>query len=260
MKILIITILILTSLLTTLINSQTLSKITYDAGSAIEIGAGADVCADSIIINGTYTGSGTICDGPLPIEITTFTFMVNKNNVTLKWATAWEFNNSGFDIERLCINSHGINPLGSGQWQKIGFVSGNGTTNEPKEYSFDDKKLSSGTYKYRLKQTDYNGSHEYFDMQSDVVITTPNSFSISQNYPNPSNPKSKIDFEIPVKTIVKIKLYNLLGQEVLRLMDEDKDAGYYSIEFDGTKLASGVFFYVINAGEFKAVKKMILVK
>ncbi|HEY3251160.1 MAG TPA: T9SS type A sorting domain-containing protein [Ignavibacteria bacterium] len=238
-----------------LLNSQTFSKITYDAGTSIDISAGADVCADSIIINGTFSGSGTICDGPLPIELTSFTFTVNKNNVTIKWATAWELNNSGFDIDRLQIIS-----TGTAQWEKAGFVGGNGTTNELKEYSFEDKKLKSGTYKYRLKQIDYNGNYEYFDLQNNVTIEKPNSFSISQNYPNPSNPKSKIDFELPDKTIVKIKLYNLLGQEVLKLLDEVKDGGYYSVGFDGTNLASGVYFYVINAGEFNAVKKMILVK
>jgi len=232
------------------------SNITYDAGTNLEIQTGADVCADAIIINGTYSGTGTICQGALPVSISSFTSSVNKNNVKLYWTTEWEFNNSGFRIERMNTKNN--------LWKEISFVNGNGTTNEPKNYSFDDKKLQTGNYKYRLKQIDYNGNYEYFTLENDVIVGKPNAFNMSQNYPNPSNPKSKIDFEIPFNGKVSIKVYDILGKEVLKIIDELKEAGYYSVEFDGTNLASAVYFYRIsaegNSGSFTKTLKMILVK
>jgi hypothetical protein len=256
MKIIIVIELVLLALITTLIKSQTLSNITYNAGTNIDSGTGADVCADAIIINGTYSGSGTICSGPLPVTISSFTSSVEKNNVKLNWTTEAEFNNSGFRIVRMDIKEN--------TWKEISFVSGHGTTNEPKQYSFDDKKLKTGTYKYRLKQIDYNSNFEYFDLAEDVKVSPPGNFSMGQNYPNPSNPKSKIDYEIPINGKVSIKLYNMLGQEVLNIVNETKEAGYYTAEFDGSNFASGVYFYRIiaegNGQKFTKTLKMMLVK
>ncbi len=234
------------------------SNITYDPGSLIDIGTGADVCADAIIINGTYSGGGTICQGPLPVLLSSFTFSVTKNNAVLSWITEAELNNSGFDIERRTTQS------GTADWRKLAFVPGQGTSNTPKSYLFEDKKLQTGSYKYRLKQIDYNGNYEYFELESDVVIARPSTFSLSQNYPNPSNPKSKIDYEIPVDGKVTIRLYDILGKEAVSIVNESKLAGYYSAEFDGTNLASGVYFYRImvegGSQKFSKTLKMILVK
>jgi hypothetical protein len=253
MKILIIIGLLLAALITTLVHGQPIySDITYDAGTSIEIQSGADVCATNIIINGVFSGGGTICTGPLPVTLSSFTFTVTKNNVLLRWVTESEINNSGFKVERISGNGS--------IWHEIGFVNGHGTTNEPKTYLFEDKKLQTGFYTYRIKQTDYNGNYEYFELGQQVAISKPNLFSVSQNYPNPSNPKSKIDYEIPESGIVTIRLYNLLGQEVYKILNEPKEAGYYTVEFDGTSLASGVYFYRIEAGKFTAIKKMVLLK
>ncbi len=231
------------------------SNITYDAGTTIDIQTGADVCATNVIINGTFSGGGTICSGPLPVELVSFNYTVNKNNVSLSWQTAVELNNSGFDVER---------KKDGGEWQKVAFVPGNGTTNEPKSYTYNDNKLQSASYKYRLKQIDFNSNYEYFDLSQDVIVKPPGNFSMGQNYPNPSNPKSKIDYEIPVNGRVTIKLYNLLGQEVKTIVNEIKDAGYYTTEFDGSNLASGVYFYSISTEgrgqNFTKTLKMILVK
>lgn len=247
-------------LLTSLeVSSQQYSDITYDAGTSIEIQSGADVCATNIIINGTFSGTGTICSGPLPVELLSFTYSAKKNSVMLNWNTAFELNNSGFDIERGAVTKNGIQ-----RWLKTGFVQGRGTTNESMEYSFEDKKMRAGTYRYRLKQIDFNGGFEYFELTQEVKIEPPVNFFIGQNYPNPSNPKSKIDYETPVYGRVTIKLYNLLGQEVLNIVNEIMDAGYYTAEFDGTSLASGAYFYRItidgSSMNFTKTLKMVLVK
>jgi len=259
MRVLIILAIILFTLLVCLSNSQTYSDITYDAGTQVDIGTGADVCATNVYINGTFTGGGTICGGPLPVELGSFTYTVLARTVVLQWVTMWEMNNSGFDVERSTAGGNG-----GPHWQKIGFVPGSGTTNEEKAYYYKDENLSKGVYKYRLKQIDYNGHYEYFDLGSDIEINPPIVFSMSQNYPNPSNPKSKINFEIPVTGRVTIKIYDVTGKEVMILLDEMRDADYYTIEFDGSNLASGVYFYnIIFSGDgqkFTKTMKMVLVK
>jgi hypothetical protein len=240
---------------TNLIHGQTYSSVTYDAGTLIEIQTAADLCATEININGTFSGSGTICTGALPVLLSSFTGTADKRNVTLMWVTEWELNNSGFDVERA-----NLTPGGREGWNKIAFVQGNGTSNVSNGYLFKDEKLKAGTYKYRLKQIDFNGNYEYFSLESDITVNPPAVFSISQNYPNPSNPKCKIDFEIPLAGRVTLKVYDILGKEVFNIIDETKEAGYYSVEFDGSSLASGVYFYRIIAGTFSTTKKMLLVK
>jgi len=85
-------------------------------------------------------------------------------------------------------------------------------------------------------------------------------FSLSQNYPNPFNPSTSISFEIPSKNFVSIKVFDIIGREVSTIVNEVKDAGRYSVNFDGSKLSSGVYFYRINSGLYSDVKRMVLVK
>jgi len=205
-----------------------------------------------------------INNNSLPVELAEFRSTVSVNNVSLLWTTTHEINNSGFEIERnLKISGRDVS-----NWERVGFVKGIGTTNEPASYSYEDKKLKTGKYSYRLKQIDYNSNFEYFALQGDVSVGRPGEFSMGQNYPNPSNPKCKIDYEIPVTANVNIKVYDMLGREVITLVNETKEAGYYSAEFDGSNLASGVYFYKLVTGDpsagygqsFVQIKKMVLVK
>ncbi|NOS84662.1 MAG: T9SS type A sorting domain-containing protein [Ignavibacteria bacterium] len=251
MKSVIILFIILCSLLCcTFIFSQQ-SIITYDNGSVIDIQSGADVCADLITINGSYSGGGSICTGALPVTLSLFNALSVKNNVKLYWKTEAEINNSGFELERR---------LEEGNWLKLAFITGMGTTNQPVEYSYEDKKLQPGKYFYRLKQIDYNGNYEYFDLALPVIISKPKKFALGQSYPNPSNPKSNIDFQLPERTKVNISVYNLLGQLVSTLVNDELDAGIYTAEFNGNNLSSGTYIYRITAGSFTEVKKLILVK
>ena len=236
------------------------SQILFTPGPIVEVGSGADVCADEIIINGTYSGTGTICTGALPVGLSSFTSSVNKRDVTLMWVTEWGLNSSGFDIERREV----IKPGETSVWQKITFIEGHGTSNVSNGYLYKNEKLKAGNYQYRLKQIDFNGNFEYFSLESDVSINPPGNFEMSQNYPNPSNPNSKINFEMPVNGRVTIKVYDITGREVITLLDENREADYYTIEFNGSNVASGVYFYRILAeGEgksFTKTLKMILIK
>ena len=101
-----------------------------------------------------------ITDNPLPVELSSFIYTVNNNNVTLNWFTSSETNNKGFEIEKLIINDESQN-----DWKKIGFIKGIGTTSTVSDYLFTDNNLSIGNYKYRLKQIDYNGNYRYYSLQ-----------------------------------------------------------------------------------------------
>ncbi|MDQ3020018.1 MAG: hypothetical protein M3R36_05540 [Bacteroidota bacterium] len=101
----------------------------------------------------------------------------------------------------------------NGEWSRIGNVTGNGNSTEIINYSFSES-VSSGKYKYRLKQIDFNGNFEYFNLFNEVEVGIPNQYSLSQNYPNPFNPTTKIDYELHFDAKVSLVLYDISGREV----------------------------------------------
>jgi agmatine/peptidylarginine deiminase len=198
-------------------------------------------------------------DEPVPVELSSFSASTVGNDVELNWVTASEINNSGFEIERHTERSRSMT-----SWEKIGFVSGKGTTTEQQFYSFEDGNLLSGKYSYRLKQIDFDGSFEYSNIV-EVEVGMPDEFSLLQNFPNPFNPTTKIKFSVPsnVKgetSNVTLKVYDVLGNEVAILVNEEKEPGVYEVEFDGSSISSGVYYYQLKLGSFNRLKKMILIK
>jgi WD40 repeat protein len=194
-------------------------------------------------------------DHVIPVELASFNADVNDNKVTLNWITSSELNNSGFEIEKQVGSQQ--SPVG--KWERIGFVEGKGTTSETNHYSFEDRNLSSGIYKYRLKQLDFDGTYEYSGIV-EVEVIIPAAFSLSQNYPNPFNPSTTIEFQIPSDGFVSLKIYNSIGQDVTTLLNKHQSAGSYSITFSADKLPSGLYFYTLRSGEFSSTKKMLLLK
>jgi hypothetical protein len=85
-------------------------------------------------------------------------------------------------------------------------------------------------------------------------------YELSQNYPNPFNPSTTIQFTIPTQNVVTLKIFNILGQEVMTILNEKMDAGKHIVKFDASKLTSGVYLYQVSAGKFVETKKMILLK
>jgi len=168
----------------------------------------------------------------------------------LEWVTETEVNNYGFDIER---------SVGIGVWSKIGFVNGYGNSNSPKQYLFTDEKLIGGSkFVYRLKQIDTDGQYEYSE-EIEVEIL-PTEFALYQNYPNPFNPSTVIEYEVPENSFVSLKVFDLLGKELVTLVNEEKSAGSYNVKFNAGQLASGFYIYKIDAGNFTSTKKMLLLK
>ncbi len=92
------------------------------------------------------------------------------------------------------------------------------------------------------------------------ISQVPSKFTLNQNYPNPFNPTTKIEYSIPTMSHVTLKVFNLLGQVVATLVDEKQEAKTYTKEFDASRFSTGVYFYQINAGNFSATRKMILMK
>lgn len=192
-------------------------------------------------------------ESALPVNMAYFRSSVKKNAVILNWGTSCELNNAGFEIYRKADSP-------DGSWACTGFIEGKGTTNTVTDYTFTDKNLSKGKYKYRLKQKDLNGNFEIFYLNSSVEIGVPAAYSLSQNFPNPFNPATNISFEIPVNGLVKLVIYDMLGKEIGVLVNEIKEAGYHTVEFNGGGLSSGIYFCCISSENFRAVKRMILLK
>lgn len=189
----------------------------------------------------------------IPVELTSFTAEASENEIILNWTTATELNNQGFEIDRSFDNE---------TFEKIGFVPGFGTTTESKSYSYKIVEFASGIQYYRLKQIDFDGTYEYSEV-IEIEGITPGQFTLFQNFPNPFNPSTSIKFSIPVDSNVKLKLFNMLGQEVAELLNSEISAGIHHIDFNASSLSSGTYFYVLeangnNGSNFSATKKMIL--
>ena len=228
----------------------------------------------------------------IPVELISFTAEFVESQVTLSWSTASELNNSGFEIERKFENK---------EWRTIGFIEGKGTTTEIQNYSFNDDMFEVYESKlcYRLKQIDFDGTYQYSNkVKVDIDIANPQIFSLSQNFPNPFNPSTKIKFTIPTlpvrqagsplnpspyqgegnrERLITLKVYDLLGNEVAILINEEKPAGEYEVEFSAIgrslpagrhgayggnayTIPSGIYFYQLKDGPFVQTKKMLLIK
>jgi len=202
----------------------------------------------------------------VPVELISFSVVENNSLVTLNWSTATELNNAGFEIQRLqdYKNKKLSEWISSEQdWEVIGFVAGKGTTTEVQNYSFTDNLTHTlnlnQVIHYRLKQIDDDGSFK-FSFEIEIGIPAPNIFSLEQNYPNPFNPTTKISWQSPISSWQTLKIYDMLGNEVAILVNEYRPAGNYEVEFSGSDLPSGVYFYQLKAGSFIQTKKMILLR
>jgi hypothetical protein len=192
--------------------------------------------------------------GSLPVELTSFTAKQSVSGVELRWVTATEVSNFGFDIERASLVAQNNQKI----WEKIGFISGHGNSNSPNNYSFTDNKPLSGKSQYRLKQIDKDGVFKYTNAIEVVSVIL--QYDLAQNYPNPFNPSTLITYSIPASSNVVLKVYNVLGKLITTLVNENQEAGIYKVNFDARGLSNGIYFYKIQAGNYSAIKKMLLLK
>ena len=186
--------------------------------------------------------------------------VLSQNGVRLDWVTISETNNYGFEVERAQGTQQNFQMLPNG------FVPGHGTTIQPHQYSFTDLTAIAGSWSYRLAQIDLDGMAHYSEAvqvevaKSAAAVALPTVFSLRQNYPNPFNPSTTIAIALPRDAKVSLAVYNTLGQKMAQLVDELMTAGNHSLMFDASRLASGVYFYRLQAGSFVQTKKLLLLR
>lgn len=188
----------------------------------------------------------------VPVELETFSAKLENDKILLSWQTASELNNAGFEIER---------KFNSSDFVSIGFIKGKGTTPEKQFYSYTDTPTENGTYTYRLKQIDYDGTFHYSD-EIEIAYFSKIELLLEQNYPNPTNSNTVILWATPVNSHISLKLYDVLGREVLTLVNEFRKAGLYEnqIDFNLLNLPSGIYLYELKAASSSISKKLILKK
>jgi hypothetical protein len=194
-------------------------------------------------------------DGALPVELIAFYGKPNNTDISLYWNTATEINSNSFEIER--------KELSGKMWLNVGSVHANFLSNSPKSYSFTDRNLKPGGYQYRLKMVDNDGSFQYsrtVEVQAKLSI----GLELCQNFPNPFNPSTRINYKIPFDANVLIEVFNVLGAKVAQLVNEFKGAGYYNVEFNPSlnnlAISSGVYYYKITANDIRTEKSLNILK
>lgn len=262
------------------------SVVTIDNGASITIGSGAYFCADEIIVNsgGSFTSQSPddVCVTPtgegdisLPVELTSFVARQEENFVVLEWVTESEVENLGFIIERREASAeHTPNPsqegTDEGEWMEIASylthpeLQGQGSVTYQTEYRFVDSTVVGGvTYDYRLADVSYDGVVVYHGLTTLTVepyVEIPDEFALYQNFPNPFNPITTFKYGLPEPSYVTLKIYNIVGKEVVTLVDEYKLAGYHHVRWDASKVGSGVYFYHLRAGKLSQVGKCLVLK
>jgi len=204
-----------------------------------------------------FTLGGDI-NNPLPVQLNSFNAIKGKNEVILKWQTTSEINCFGFEIERFVTTANSNN---NPEWKSIGFIKGNGSSNSTIDYTYTDNTPVAGVILYRLKQIDTDGSVSY-SSEISIEIGAPEEYSISQNFPNPFNPETVIRYQLPEISQVKLELFNILGEKIKTLIDDEMEPGNYEfkLSLSDITLTSGIYFYRITAGNFTSVKKMVILK
>jgi hypothetical protein len=207
---------------------------------------------------------GTVFDigAALPIELSRFSAhpAATGTSVLLEWTTLTETENYGFEIQR---RLDGTSPFANLPGV---FIPGHGTTVMPQSYSYTDATISPGRWWYRLKQMDLDKSVHYSEPISvDFVTgveeeTLPTEFALQQNYPNPFNPTTVVSYQLPVASMVRLVIFDLLGREVAVIQNDRKEPGKYAVKFDASNLPSGIYLYRIQAGDFVATRKLVVLK
>jgi len=199
-------------------------------------------------------------DGTLPVELIYFYAESYPDSILLKWGTATELANYGFNLER---------STNIPEWEVIGFVFGHGTSYVTNHYTFGDTTTVPNTiYYYRLHQIDNDGNSKYSDTIvvnyllgiKQIASAVVENFSVSQNYPNPFNPSTTIDVSLRERGEVALKVYDLPGNLIYEKNYGEQFAGKYKITLDAKNWSSGIYIYQVITGEYVSSKPMILLK
>lgn len=206
-------------------------------------------------------------DNPLPVELTDFNAQRTENGVRLMWTTASELNNAGFIVLR-ASNTH-PEPVEIASYRTAPELRGSGTTSRQTHYTFLDRSVESGrTYTYRLRSVDFNGTvHDYLRavtvdiqrLETEGENEKVYNYALMQNYPNPFNPTTIIRFTMRQAGKATLTVSDVLGR-VVRTLVLDAARGENQVQFDGSGLPSGLYFYQLRTQGFSATRKMMLLK
>lgn len=190
-------------------------------------------------------------DDVIPVDLTRFDAVVNGTSVALSWHVASELNNAGFSVERRTASAN--------TYRNIGFVEGQGTGNAA-QYGFVDEAPPMGQQLfYRLKQIDFDGTIAFSPIV-EVDALMPASVSLHPNYPNPFNPSTTLSFDLPTEEKVSLAVYDMMGREIYKIVDEVLPAGQYRYELVADGLASGTYIYRLVTSGGMITRNMILLK
>lgn len=199
-------------------------------------------------------------DGTLPVELIYFYAESYPDSILLKWGTATELANYGFNLER---------STNVPDWEIIGFVFGHGTSYVTNHYTFGDTTTVPNTiYYYRLHQIDNDGNSKYSDTIAvnyllsikQLSVFMVEDFTISQNYPNPFNPSTNIEVSLPKSGELSLRVFDLLGNRVYEKNYGEQFAGKYQLTINAKSWSSGIYIYNVQSGKFSSSKSMILLK
>lgn len=244
------------------LNAASQILFTYDGtslytnvhGPSANPGPLAQYFGDAIAETGNYeiTLTATEGDPTLPVELASFTAILQDKDVLLGWKTFSEQNNQGFDVE--------VQDPGQTTFRSIGFVSGHGTTTEAQNYSFRAEGLEFGTNVFRLKQIDQDGRFSY-SSTIEVDVELPTDYVMEAAYPNPFNPRATFEFAVKDQQQVRASLYNMIGQEVAELYNGVASANeVQSVGIDGAGLPSGIYIVRVAGEKFEATQTISLLK
>ena len=223
---------------------------------------------------GAHSGQncvGTVLDGNYSNYANTRLISPEITLTPLPGQTPMLFFYHWFKIENVADKGRIQISVSGNDWQTISNdITGNNETWS--QFGLDLSNYADSTIRLGFYFTS-NGGGNYEgwyidDIRIDGIVTgigniqneIPNNFNLFQNYPNPFNPTTKINYEIPKRSFVTLKVYDVLGKEVATLVNQDMSAGSYEINFDASELTSGIYFYRISAGSFTETKKMILLR
>jgi len=203
----------------------------------------------------------------LPVEMIYFFGSIVGDSVELRWGTATEVNNYGYDVQRADTSYN---------WIAIDFVQGYGNSYSPKDYVYYDSTIiENGKYFYRLKQIDFDGNFEllhdtvkvtvdFITSVSDELNLTlnmqPETISLHQNYPNPFNPSTTISFSVNKNAHITLKIYTLSGEEVTTLWNRRTNIGIHYVNFNAANLSSGIYLYKLSTTGKIITKKLVIIK
>ena len=189
------------------------------------------------------------------IKVSAFTTVPKRDGLELQWQTDQPENHSRFSIER---------KVADGQFVEIDLVNKTSANSQGNHYSYFDQEVPPGTIQYRLKLVDENGNLCYSKCLA-VEWPVTNEFALAQNYPNPFNASTTIDYQVKEKALVSIQIYDELGRLVRTLVNAERVPGTYQVTWQGETdkrqpVASGVYFYRMQANAYHCVRRLFYLK